>query len=71
MAQEISDSSPLAVMAAKEVINYCRDKSVADGLDYVANRSANILPSDDFYEAIAAFSAEEKAEVYREVAAFE
>jgi enoyl-CoA hydratase len=60
MAQEISVSSPLAVMAAKEVINYCRDKSVADGLDYVANRSANILPSDDFYEAIAAFSERRK-----------
>ncbi len=60
MAQEISDSSPLAVMAAKEVINYCRDKSVADGLDYVANRSANILPSEDFYEAIAAFSERRK-----------
>jgi enoyl-CoA hydratase len=60
MAQEISDSSPLAVMAAKEVIGYCRDKSVADGLDYVANRSANILPSDDFYEAIAAFSQRRK-----------
>jgi enoyl-CoA hydratase len=60
MAQEISDSSPLAVMAAKEVIHYCRDKSVADGLDYVANRSANILPSDDFYEAIAAFSERRK-----------
>ncbi len=60
MAQEICDSSPLAVMAAKEVIGYCRDKSVADGLDYVANRSANILPSDDFYEAIAAFSQRRK-----------
>lgn len=60
MAQEISDSSPLAVMAAKEVIHYCRDKTVADGLDYVANRSANILPSADFYEAIAAFSERRK-----------
>ncbi len=60
MAQEICDSSPLAVMAAKEVINYCRDKTVADGLDYVANRSANILPSDDFFEAIAAFAERRK-----------
>jgi enoyl-CoA hydratase len=60
MAREICDSSPLAVMAAKEVINYCRDKTVADGLDYVANRSANILPSDDFFEAIAAFAERRK-----------
>ena len=49
------DQAPLAVMSAKEVIHYCRDKSIADGLDYVAQRSANILPSDDFFEAIAAF----------------
>ncbi len=60
MAQQIVDMSPLAVMAAKEVIHYCRDKSVADGLDYVANRSANILPSDDFYEAITAFTQRRK-----------
>jgi enoyl-CoA hydratase len=60
MAQEICDSSPLAVMAAKETFNYCRDKSVADGLDYVANRSANILASDDFFEAITAFAQRRK-----------
>ena len=60
MATEIAEQSPLAVMSAKGVINYCRDKSVADGLDYVANRSANILPSDDFFEAIAAFSERRK-----------
>ena len=60
MAEEIAEQSPLAVMAAKEVIHYCRDKSVADGLDYVANRSANILPSDDFFEAITAFAERRK-----------
>ncbi len=60
LAKEIADQSPLAVMSAKEVINYCRDKNVADGLDYVANRSANILPSDDFFEAIAAFGERRK-----------
>lgn len=60
LAKEIADQSPLAVMSAKEVINYCRDKNVADGLDYVANRSANIMPSDDFFEAIAAFGERRK-----------
>ncbi len=60
LAEEIAEQSPLAVMSAKEVIHYCRDKSVADGLDYVANRSANILPSDDFFEAISAFGEKRK-----------
>jgi enoyl-CoA hydratase len=60
IAEEIAEQSPLAVMSAKEVIHYCRDKSVADGLDYVAQRSANILPSKDFFEAITAFSEKRK-----------
>jgi enoyl-CoA hydratase len=60
MAQEIADQSPLAVMSAKDVINYCRDKSVADGLNYVAQRSANILPSEDIFEAFAAFTEKRK-----------
>ena len=60
LAIEIAEQSPMAVMSAKEVINYCRDKNVADGLDYVANRSANILPSEDFFEAITAFGEKRK-----------
>jgi enoyl-CoA hydratase len=60
MAAEIAEQSPLAVMSAKEVINYCRDKSVADGLNYVAQRSANIIPSDDLFEAFAAFGERRK-----------
>jgi enoyl-CoA hydratase len=60
MAKEIADQSPLAVMSAKEVMNYCRDKSVADGLNYVAQRSANILPSEDVFEALQAFMEKRK-----------
>jgi enoyl-CoA hydratase len=60
MAKEIAEQSPLAVMSAKEVMNYCRDKSVADGLNYVAQRSANILPSEDIFEALQAFTEKRK-----------
>ena len=60
MAAEIAGQAPLAVMAAKEVIHYSREKTVGDGLDYVAQRSANILPSKDFFEAIAAFGEKRK-----------
>ncbi len=54
-ALEIADKSPLAVQATKDVLNYGIGKSVEDGLAYVASRSANILPSDDFLEAVTAF----------------
>ena len=60
MAKEIAEQSPLAVMSAKEVINYCRDKTVADGLNYVAQRSANILPSEDLFEAFKSFTERRK-----------
>ncbi|MDY6824744.1 MAG: crotonase/enoyl-CoA hydratase family protein [Thermodesulfobacteriota bacterium] len=60
MAEEIAGNSPLAVQTSKDVLNYGIGKSVDDGLRYVASRSANILPSDDLYEAVAAFSQKRK-----------
>jgi enoyl-CoA hydratase len=55
MAQEIADAAPLAVQGAKEVMNYCRDKSMRAGLDYVAARNSLVLKSADVMEAAAAF----------------
>ncbi|MCD6570247.1 MAG: crotonase/enoyl-CoA hydratase family protein [Deltaproteobacteria bacterium] len=55
MALDIVKMSPLAVQGAKEVLNFCRGKSIADGLEYVAARSALILPSDDLAETMTAF----------------
>jgi enoyl-CoA hydratase len=55
MALEIAAQSPLAVQATKDVLKYGIGKSIDDGLAYVASRSANILPSDDFMEAVSAF----------------
>ena len=60
MAIEIAEKSPLAVQASKEVLNYGIGKSAADGLKYVASMSANIIPSDDLYEAIEAFAQKRK-----------
>jgi len=62
MAIEIAESSPLAVMASKEVLNYGIGKSVDDGLKYVASMSANIIPSNDLFEAVTAFSQKRKPE---------
>lgn len=56
MAMEIAKNSPLAVQGTKDVLNYCRGKSIADGLEYVAARSAMILPSDDMAETMKAFT---------------
>jgi len=55
MALEIAGNAPLAVQSSKDVLNYCRGKSIADGLEYVAARSAMILPSDDLAETMKAF----------------
>lgn len=55
LAMEIAANPPLAVQATKDVLNFCADKSVADGLKYVASISANIIPSEDLLEAMTAF----------------
>ncbi len=60
MALEIAACSPLAVQASKDVLNYNIGKSVDDGLKYVASVSTNIIPSDDLFEAVTAFSEKRK-----------
>jgi enoyl-CoA hydratase len=55
MASEIVKMAPLAVQGAKQVLNFCRGKSIADGLEYVAARSSMILPSEDLMETMGAF----------------
>jgi len=55
LAAEIAANSPLAVQGTKAVLQACEDKSVADGLDYVATWNAGFLPSDDLMEAMTAF----------------
>ncbi len=60
LALEIAASAPLAVQGAKEVLNYCRGKSIADGLEYVAARSAMVLPSEDLAETMAGFMEKRK-----------
>jgi len=60
MAMEIADCSPLAVQAAKDVLNNGIGKSVDDGLKYVASMSTNIIPSDDLFEAVTAFTEKRK-----------
>jgi enoyl-CoA hydratase len=55
LADEIAANSPLAVQGTKAVLAACEDRSVADGLDYVATWNAGFLASDDLVEAMGAF----------------
>jgi len=55
LGAEIAANSPLAVQGTKAVLAACEDRSVADGLDYVATWNAGFLGSDDLVEAMTAF----------------
>jgi enoyl-CoA hydratase len=54
IARTIAAKSPLAIRGSKEMLNYGRDHSVADGLNYVATWNAAMLMSADLEEAMAA-----------------
>jgi enoyl-CoA hydratase len=55
LAAEIAANPPLVVQGVKQVMNYCADKSVADGLRYVGVWNSAFLHSLDLAEAVAAF----------------
>jgi enoyl-CoA hydratase len=55
LAGEIAANPPIVVQGIKRVMNYCADKSVADGLGYVAVWNSAFLQSADLVEALAAF----------------
>lgn len=55
MAGRVARNSPLAVQGTKRVLRYCEDKTVEDGLAYVATWNTAFLASDDLREAFAAF----------------
>ncbi len=55
VARDIADKSPLAVHGSKVMINYARDHSIADGLDYIATWQAGMYnPETDMREALTA-----------------
>lgn len=54
LAQTIAAKSPLAIRGTKEMLNYGRDHSVADGLNYIATWNAAMLMSADLNESMTA-----------------
>ncbi len=54
IAKEIAAKAPLAVYGCKRMINYSRDHSTADSLDYVGIWNASMLQTEEIQEAIMA-----------------
>lgn len=54
IAAEIASKAPLAVYGCKKMINYARDHSTADGLDYIAIWNASHLKVEEVQEAMLA-----------------
>jgi enoyl-CoA hydratase len=56
IARDIASKPPLAVFGCKRMINYARDHSTADGLDYISIWNASMLQPAEMQEAMQANS---------------
>jgi enoyl-CoA hydratase len=54
IAAQIAAKSPLSIRGVKEMLNYSRDHTVADGLNYIATWNAAMLMSNDLTAAMMA-----------------
>jgi enoyl-CoA hydratase/carnithine racemase len=55
VARDTAERSPLAVHGSKVMINYARDHTIADGLDYIATWQAGMYhPETDMHESFQA-----------------
>lgn len=54
IARTIASKSPLSIRGTKEMINYTRDHSVADGLNHIATWNSAMLMSGDLMSAMMA-----------------
>jgi len=54
LAELVAAKSPLSIRGTKEMLNYSRDHSVADGLNYIATWNAAMLMSGDLMTAMMA-----------------
>lgn len=61
-AQSIAEKSPLSVRGTKEMLQYTRDHSVEDGLNYIATWNAAMLLSEDLSTALQAAMMKQKPE---------
>ncbi|NKB32415.1 MAG: crotonase/enoyl-CoA hydratase family protein [Pseudomonadales bacterium] len=54
IAAEIANKAPLAIYGSKRIINYARDHSTADTLDYIGLWNASMLQQEEIKEAMTA-----------------
>lgn len=54
IANEIAEKSPLAIWGSKEMLNYTRDHSVQEGLNYIATWQSGMFFGQDMAEAFEA-----------------
>ncbi|CAB4989910.1 unannotated protein [freshwater metagenome] len=66
IAGRIATRSPLAIWGTKEMINYTRDHSVADGLRYIAGWQSGMFQPSDMFEEFAA-KGEKRAPIFEEL----
>jgi len=66
VAREIAERSPLAVSGTKQMLNYARDHSVHDALQYVAAWQSGMFHPGDMVEAFTAKS-EKRAPVFEDL----
>ncbi len=59
LATQIAAKSPLSIRGTKEMLNYSRDHSVADGLNYIATWNSAMLMSSDLMAAMMASMAKQ------------
>ena len=52
IAKEIASKTPLAVYGCKRLINYSKDHSTADTLDYIAIWNASMMQGEEMQEAM-------------------
>ena len=64
LADDIIACPPLTVQGTKDVILYSRDNGIYPGLQYVAQKNAAALKSEDLMEAVTAFM-EKRKPVYQ------
>lgn len=62
LAAEIAEKAPVAVAGSKRMINYTRDHTTADGLDYIATWQAGMFSPPHMAEAFAAKAQKRKPE---------
>lgn len=61
-AAEIAAKTPMAIWGTKRSMNFGRDHSVADGLEFIANWNAAMFDTDDMGEAFTAQMEQRSAE---------